>query len=126
MNSQNLYPSQIVYLEHEQQELYGEVIQLTEENRLCWVRPFLLTIKNEISTEETTIIDLRFTADLILPENFFQPALDVDFINLFVQLDSEEYEEDEKLSYAYKQLNLFINKLLLAKIEAAKNVSYKK
>ncbi len=114
MYNKNRHSSEIVYLEYDNQYLYGEVIQVIEEKEICWVRPLLLTVNLGDLTEEQTIIDLRFTSDLLLPEQLFQPALDVDFITLFAKLEPENYGQ-ENLSQSHQQLQLFMHKLLTAK-----------
>jgi len=73
-------PHEIVAIRAESR-LYGEVIQvLTEQNRL-WVRPLLLVTDAELH-------DLRATADLILPAQWFEPCLDTEAIPLLAQLET--------------------------------------
>ncbi|MEN9566364.1 MAG: hypothetical protein RLZZ69_1560, partial [Cyanobacteriota bacterium] len=42
--------SQIVCLEHQNINLYGEVIQLIPHRHLCWFRPLCLVISAETQT----------------------------------------------------------------------------
>jgi hypothetical protein len=66
-------PSQIVCLEHQNNYLYGEVIQIIESRQLCWMRPLMLAVfANDIPTvnslqEAEELWDVRLTSDVAYP-----------------------------------------------------------
>ncbi|NJL51885.1 MAG: hypothetical protein HC930_06005 [Hydrococcus sp. SU_1_0] len=99
-----LKASQIVCLDHQSSILYGEVIQLIPHRRRCWFRPLCLLISTEIST----LIDLRSSPDLFWPDSLFRPALDTEIISLLPQLKDISHHSEQKTSQQ-KYLNQFIH-----------------
>jgi hypothetical protein len=106
--------NQIVCLEYQNNLLYTEVVQSLLDREWCWTRPLCMAIAH---TEESgnfgndnsveTIIDLRFSSDLILPNCLFRPALDLELIPLLARLEKkDELESIEQLPNKY--LNRFI------------------
>ncbi|TBR58844.1 hypothetical protein BLD44_003745 [Mastigocladus laminosus UU774] len=83
----NFQPGQIVSLEHDDSQLYGEVIQVVISRHLCWVRPLVLLVK---SSEPPLINDLREASDLLWPLDLFRPALDTEIISILSQLLAKE------------------------------------
>ncbi|AFY67315.1 hypothetical protein [Geitlerinema sp. PCC 7407] len=82
---------QIVCLEHQQDQLYGEVVQMVPERQICWVRPLLLAVASSAASlaspyadplEGRTLHDLRQSADLLWPAQLFRPALDTELLPL--------------------------------------------
>lgn len=78
--------NQIVSLSCENSRLYGEVIQVVESRSALWVRPLWLIIADNFET-----IDVREGSDLILPMDLFQPALDIEVLPLFSQVNKNNY-----------------------------------
>jgi hypothetical protein len=99
-----LKASQIVCLDHQSSSLYGEVIQLIPHRQRCWFRPLCLVISTEIST----LVDLRSGSDLLWPDSLFRPALDTEIINLLPQLKDISHHAGHKISQQ-KYLNQFIH-----------------
>ena len=96
-------PSQIVCLEHQNNYLYGEVIQIIESRQLCWMRPLMLAVfSNNIPTvnslqEAEELWDVRLTSDVAYPLPLFRPALDLEVLPLMMHLE-EDVEEGDSLS----------------------------
>ncbi len=115
-NQVNFQSHQIVCLEYEQTYLYSEVIQVIEQRRMCWVRPWILAIFPAETSffswngQEKTLYNLRLTADLVWPLSLFRPALDTEVIPLLEKLDIPPKDsEDEQKSR--QRLNSFVNQL---------------
>ncbi|MGB3693284.1 MAG: hypothetical protein WA865_06425 [Spirulinaceae cyanobacterium] len=112
----NFQSHQIVCLEYENTYLYSEVIQIIEQRRMCWVRPWVLAIfpaetsSYSWNTQEKTLYNLRSTADLVWPLSLFRPALDTEVIPLLENLDvpAKNHEDEQQLR---QQLNSFVNQL---------------
>ena len=100
--------NQIVCLEHQQNCLYGEVIQVIPERQLCWFRPMCI-IKSEDRDrlqENAKLIDLQLGSDLLWPLVLFRPALDVEVISFLGQLrDTNDFSNDKSNR---KYLNSFV------------------
>jgi hypothetical protein len=85
-------PRQIVCLQHQNQCLYGELIQFIAKRQLYWVRPLLLAIAPQDFehlfnwSEVEECFDARDGSDLILPTSLFRLALDTEVIPLLTQL----------------------------------------
>ena len=105
--SRTFQPGQIVSLEHEDRNLYAEVIQVVVSRQLCWVRPLLLVT---FTPELPLIIDLRDASDLLWPISLFRPALDTEVITLLSQVLAKETKAEPDL-FAQQQLNQFIHQL---------------
>ncbi|MEL6438216.1 MAG: hypothetical protein AAFQ80_03005 [Cyanobacteria bacterium J06621_8] len=87
---------QIACLECSNQRLYGEVIQLIPQRKLCWFRPIYLL------TEAANLIDLRSSSDLLWPAALFRPALDTEVIEYYASLgDFEPTIEEKSLNHQY-------------------------
>ena len=87
--SQNAFQNnQIVCLEHQQNCLYGEVIQIINERQLCWFRPMCIVNSEDRDRfqETTKLIDLQLGSDLLWPIALFRPALDTEVISLLSKL----------------------------------------
>ncbi len=102
-----LQPGQILCLEHGDQNLYVELIQLVIARNLCWVRPLLLV---ENSCEPPILKDLRNASDLLWQVNLFRVALDTEVITYFHQLLAKEPQADSE-PLAKQQLNHFIQQV---------------
>jgi hypothetical protein len=110
-----LQPGQILCLEHGNQNLYVELIQLVSnvpseplrERNLCWVRPLLLVDR---SYEPPIIEDLRNASDLLWQPNVFRVALDTEVIAYFHQVLLKEPEPDSE-PFAKQTLNRFIQQI---------------
>lgn len=121
-------PRQLVCLEHEYTFLYGEVIQVIPERKLCWVRPLMLAIMTEnIDGDELsnylplkTQIDLRLEADLILPLDLFRLAIDTEILPLLVRLENSDRSSETQLT-ARQQLHHFIKRICQSHREIFQN-----
>jgi hypothetical protein len=112
-------PQQLVCLEHEHTFLYGEVIQVIPQRKICWVRPLMLVImsKNNDTSSSCqqlhTPIDLRWESDLILPIDLFRFAIDTEIIPLLVQLENLDNFSKTKLT-ARQHLHHFLKQICQA------------
>ncbi len=105
--------NQIICLEYQNSLLYGEVIQSILDRGWCWTRPLCLAIVSEDRSGNffrnqsvQTIIDLRSSSDLILPNCLFRPALDLELIPLLGKL--EENNELARKKTSDRHLNRFV------------------
>lgn len=105
--SLDFQPGQIVALEHDNRNLYAEVIQVVVSRQLCWVRPLLLVTFIEKSS---VIIDLRDASDLLWHLDLFRPALDTEVITLLSQVLAKEPKTEPDF-VAKQQLHEFIHQL---------------
>jgi hypothetical protein len=96
---------QIVCLEHQHICLYGEVIQVIHQRKLCWVRPLIIAIAtyndrynylSEFSNIEEfeEFIDVRDTSDLLWPIDLFRLALDTEVIPVLSKLENVTFNND--------------------------------
>jgi hypothetical protein len=110
---------QIVFLEHDDRNLYAEVIQVVVSRQLCWVRPLLLVTFTQWE-EQPLISDLRDASDLLWPAKLFRPALDTEVISFLSQILVRE-PKAEPDSAAKNQLHQFIHQLWQADKEGIGN-----
>ncbi|HEY9848914.1 MAG TPA: hypothetical protein V6D28_05625 [Leptolyngbyaceae cyanobacterium] len=114
MNSAvDFQPKQIVCLEYEGTQLYGEVIQIVESRQMTWLRPLMLAISPSDRNSdqlEPSLYDLRQGADLLWPTFFFRPALDTEVVPLFTHLQISKTHTD-RTSIAHQQLQLFVRRV---------------
>ncbi|WP_427161009.1 hypothetical protein ACQFX9_05185 [Aliinostoc sp. HNIBRCY26] len=110
-------PGQIVSLEHDDQNLYAEVIQVVVSRQLCWVRPLLLVTH---TPEIPVITDLRDGSDLLWPGELFRPALDTEVITFLGQILAKE-PKSELDTTAKNQLHQFIHQLWQAYQEGVRS-----
>ena len=105
-------PRQIVYLEHQANRLYAEVIQVVESRMVGWVRPLLLAEfqQGDRQSEQALLSDLRPSADLLWPLALFHFAVDTEVMPLLVQLLSSEPPIDPNPD-AVAQLHQFIHQV---------------
>ncbi len=83
--------NQIICLEYQHNCLYGEVIQLIPDRKLCWFRSMCLVELSCDRMNVNQIIDLQSGSDLLWPMNLFRPALDTEVISLLSRLkDADE------------------------------------
>ncbi len=100
----NFQPGQIVSLEHGDEWLYSEVIQVVVSRQLCWVRPLVLVT---FSQEPPLVTDLRDASDLLWSVERFRLALDTEVMPLLSQVLGKE-PQPETASVVKNQLNKFI------------------
>ncbi len=106
-------PSEIVCLDSQNNSLYCEVIEVLEEQEKCWTRPVILV---NYSSEDNSqriiqsVLDLRFTSDLLWNLDFFRPVFDTEYFNFCYQLSDFEFDEI-KLNSAKKTLRNFIEQI---------------
>jgi hypothetical protein len=120
--------NQIVCLEYQNNLLYTEVIQSLLDRGWCWSRPICIAIANQEefgnfskNNSVETIIDLRSSSDLILPNCLFRPALDLELIPLLAKLEKkDELGAIDRLSNNY--LNRFIRLVWQTNQEKFENI----
>ncbi|MGD2182598.1 hypothetical protein [Lusitaniella coriacea] len=108
-NLNDFKPAQIVCLECNLTRLYGEVIQVIPERRMCWVRPTILAVFAEIDTL-AQLYDLRQTSDLLWSLDFFRPALDTEVIPLFSRLNAPDFPPPSP-QVVRQQLHAFMDRV---------------
>jgi hypothetical protein len=101
MTQPALYP--LVCIEHQQQRLYAELIQIVEARQIAWLRPWAMVDwgneearGNENAGEPVwatlnnpnhgRCLDLRQAPDLLLPRRLLRPALDTEWLAVLSQL----------------------------------------
>lgn len=89
---------QIVCLESGNRYLYSEVIQIVSHRQLCWARPLTVAIVateaiNQNFPPDRESIDLRSSADLLLPLPLFRAAYDTEVIELLAELTDKQHTE---------------------------------
>lgn len=109
--AQQLQPNQIVCLEHHNNCLYGEAIDLVTNRGLCWFRPVCLVLKFDggLELEPARLIDLQSGSDLLWPAALFRPALDTEVIDYLPQLKDDRAEVDKISNKQY--LNQFVRQV---------------
>jgi hypothetical protein len=92
-------PNQIVCLSDDRQFLFGEVVQPVVVRQQCWVRPLVLAVALNQSARLEAIgnadwdwYDLRQGSDLLLPQQLFREALDMEVLPLMSLL----YQAEDK------------------------------
>ncbi|MEB3309185.1 MAG: hypothetical protein VKJ02_03050 [Snowella sp.] len=109
-------PQQIVCMEHQQSYLYGEVVQIIESKKLCWMRPLLLAIFPATAqpidsfSDAQELLDLRLSSDVAYPLTLFRPALDTEVIPLISQLSSLDEPKEVNLNSKQK-LHQFLTRI---------------
>ncbi|HEY9664269.1 MAG TPA: hypothetical protein V6C65_37980 [Allocoleopsis sp.] len=124
MSDFDLSPYQILCLEHEDTSLYGEVIQIIVERKLCWLRPLALLRREPQDPENIeTFYDLRQSADLLYPVSLFRVAIDTEVLPILTRLERPKngqnpiaaLEDDQMM---HQQLHSFIRQIWRARPEA--------
>jgi hypothetical protein len=120
-------PNQIVCIEAMQSLLFGEMVQHVTARRHCWVRPLVLATAIDRAARIETIgdacwewYDLRQGADLLLPQQVFRAALDVEVLplmSLLYQAEDKPQPECDRGTIARQQLNLFVRQVCDTKPE---------
>ena len=117
--AQDFQPRQILYLEHDRDRLYVEVVQIVATRHMCWARPLMLvTVPANFSwgtedfsqVDQLQINDLRQAPDLLWPVSLFQAALDTEVIPLLSKLYSLHSQPDTA-PLARQLLNGFIRRI---------------
>lgn len=104
-------PGQIVYLEHQGDRLYGEIIQVVPQRRMIWLRPLFLTTAKGVNANP---VPLDGTIDLLWPLDRFRAALDTDTLPLLATLQSKQentLEDPQAHRQRANQLRQFIERL---------------
>lgn len=125
MPTHQIQTHQIVYLEHGEERLYAEVIQVISQRSTCWARPLAIVVASQFvplandSLDKATISspklhNLRYASDLLLPIALFRPALDVDILPWLGQIYEDSYqplgkEDSTAKTTAQYRLNQFIH-----------------
>jgi hypothetical protein len=105
--SLDFQPGQIVSLDHNDRNLFAEVIQVVISRQLCWVRPLLLV---SFTPESPVVTDMRDASDLLWPLTLFRPALDTEVITLLSQIWAKE-SKTELDNAAKLQFHQFIHQI---------------
>ena len=106
--------NQIICLEHQYTFLYGEVIQLLPERRLCWFRPMCMTkddFSGTINDASSDLINLESCSDLLWPMSLFRPALDTEVISFLHLLSNDAAESSVYEGSSSQHLNKFIQQV---------------
>ncbi|MGV2826852.1 hypothetical protein [Myxosarcina sp. GI1(2024)] len=112
MNELSLPPRQILSLQGQRDRLYGEVIQAIARRDLYWFRPLFLIEDVTSKTEniiDCRLIDLRYSSDLLLPQNWFASCFETEIIPLLAKLYSHNCFPAESVNRGY--LHNFIHSL---------------
>lgn len=100
---------QIVRIELNTACLYGELVQVIEDRRTCWVRPLALQLYST-SSQDSASIDLRNGPDIICSATVIKPALDTDWIHLATGLHT--LAKVCSFAEAHQHLQNFLKKLI--------------
>lgn len=106
---------QVVFIEHNGDCLYSELIQTMEDRHTCWLRPLSLCVE-EPENKATFIVDLRNGPDIICPTNFIQPVLDTEWLCVLEKM--AEIKESCSHSRANQHLRKFLQTLLSPKTKS--------
>lgn len=126
------WPNQIVCLESNPSLLFGEVIEHVTTRKQCWVRPLVLAIAADAAAHIESIAttgwdwyDLRDGSDLLLPEQLFRAALDMEVLplmSLLYQAESKSTDGQQQRSQtARQQLHQFIRQLCQSQPQVFQN-----
>lgn len=120
-------PNQIVCIESGQRWLFGEMVQHVTLRHQCWVRPLVLAIAVAPAARMATIggdgwewYDLREGADLLLPEQLWREALDVEVLPLMAllyQAEDKPVVGQPRGQVARQQLHRFVQAVCQAQPE---------
>jgi hypothetical protein len=125
--------NQIVCLESGQSLLFGEMVQHVVARNQCWVRPLVLAIATDVAARVESIgilgwewYDLREGADLLLPEQLFRQALDVEVLPLMSLLYQAEEDKpgdmrQQRGQVARQKLHGFVRQVCRLQPEAFQN-----
>jgi hypothetical protein len=110
---------QIVCIAVDRSLLFGEVVQHITARQQCWVRPLVLAIAltptasvNTIGDADWQWHDLRQGSDLLLPEQLFRAALDVEVLPLMTLLfQSEAKARSDSDQTARQQIHGFVQQV---------------
>lgn len=126
--SNNIQLHQILYLEHDRDRLYVELIQQIVSRQMYWLRPLALVMNAAwhpstgyypSGTEpELDIHDLRQAPDLLWPASLFQVALDTEVMPLLGALYSSDESHPEIAQAAHQHLRRFMHQVWAADPEA--------
>ena len=106
--------NQIICLEHQHTCLYGEVIQLLPQRRLCWFRPMCMTkddFSGNFNDAISDLINLKSCSDLLWPMILFRPALDTEVISFLHLLSNDAAESSVYKGSSSQYLNKFIQQV---------------
>ena len=123
-------PHQILYLQHDRDRVYVELIQQVVSRQMYWSRPLALVTgvachpavghyQPVWEAEESAIYDLRQAPDLLWPALLFQPALDTEVMPLLSTLYTSDAESHPEIAQiAHQQLRHFMHQVWAAAPEA--------
>ncbi|MGF1522606.1 MAG: hypothetical protein ACFBSF_09855 [Leptolyngbyaceae cyanobacterium] len=101
-------PYQVVFIQHEESSLYGELIQVMTDRSTVWLRPLALCV--ETPDQKTYMVfDVRNGPDIICPEYLYQPALDDGWLRLLEKMSN--HQETCDFTQANQHLRLFLKAL---------------
>jgi hypothetical protein len=105
--------NQIICLEHQHTCLYGEVIQLLPQRRMCWFRPICLVTTNSTNNQaldSRQVINASSGSDLLWPTILFRSALDTEVISFMPELKNANESLTHKTPIR-QYLNKFIHQV---------------
>jgi hypothetical protein len=125
-------PNQIVCIEMPPTWLFGEVVQHVTTRHQCWVRPLVLATQKHRTARLETIghdgwewYDLRPGSDLLLPEQLFREALDLEVLplmSLLFQAEDKAQGENDRDTIARQQLHAFVRQVCQSKPQAFRGI----
>jgi hypothetical protein len=116
-------PNQIVCLSDDRQFLFGEMVQHVVVRQQCWVRPLVLAVAlNEsarleaIGNADWDWYDLRQGSDLLLPQQLFREALDMEVLPLMSLLYQAEDKQGQidRTQQARQQVHALVRRVCQA------------
>jgi hypothetical protein len=117
-------PNQIVCLAADRQFLFGEMVQHVVSRQQCWVRPLVLAVAlNEaarleaIGNADWDWYDLRQGSDLLLPQQLFREALDMEVLplmSLLYQAEDKQNHLPDRSQLARQQVHALVRRVCQA------------
>lgn len=111
--------NQILCLAHQNTCLYGEVIQLLRDRKLCWFRPVCIVTTNSDNNQSKDyrqVINVSSGSDLLWPISLFRPALDVEVVEFLAEFNNAHELSIFKTS-TQKHLSEFIQQVWQANVD---------
>ncbi|BAZ44253.1 hypothetical protein NIES4102_12610 [Chondrocystis sp. NIES-4102] len=111
--------NQILCLAHQDTCLYGEVIQLLPQRKLCWFRPVCIVTtnyENNQSQDSRQVINVSSGSDLLWPISLFRPALDMEVVEFLAEFNNAHELSTSKIP-TQKYLSEFIQQVWQANLD---------
>lgn len=114
--SSEFQPSQMLYLDCNNNRLFTELIQTIKSRGLSWVRPLALETLESVENSANDgwplhrLVDLRGGSDLLMPTELFHAAIDVELIPILAELNSSRPTEGSD-RHAHNRLQQFVHQV---------------